>query len=189
MATCREIITAAARKVGDVSEGKPAPSAYTSAVMLDVLQGWYDQIVNTGLFGRLTDVYVSADYEAKEFERIRKDATATITYPTVITDDPCSDPRVPYDLALVVVAGATPEHHLYDGQLGSWVRLDGLTLDTEAPLSRRSRDGLASALAVQVCEDAGIAPGAVLSGKAQRFATMLSLGDGSPRRPAPAEFF
>jgi hypothetical protein len=187
MATCREIITDAARKVGEVSEGRPAPTSYTADNFLAVLQAWYEQSVNTGLFGRLNDVLVSADYTAKEFDRITLDGAPTITYPSTITD--CGTTRSPLDLALIVTAGASPEYRLWDANLASWVRLDGLTLDSVAPLSLRGRDGLASLLAAMVIEDYGEEPRPILTGRAGRFLSTISARDGSQRRDVDYEYF
>lgn len=187
MATCREVITDAARKVGEVSEGRPAPTSYTSDNLLAILQDWYLQSVNSGMFGRLNEVLATVDYTAKEFDRVKAADGVTVTLPETITHGGLA--RAPMDLALVVVVGTAPAYHLYDANLGAWVRLDGLTLDVEAPLSQRGRDGLASLLAAEVIEDYGQPPGAVLMGRAGRFLATISARDASQRRDVDYEYF
>ncbi len=186
MATCREVITDAARKVGEVSEGRPAPTSYTADNLLAILQAWYEQSVNTGMFGRLNDVLATVDYTAKEFDRIKASDGVTVTIPDTFSD--CGRARPPLDLALVVIAGASPEYHLYDSNVGDWVRLDGLTLDSLAPLSLRGRDGLASVLAAMVLEDYGQEPGPIIMARAGRFITTISQRDASQRREVDYEY-
>jgi hypothetical protein len=51
-------------------------------------------------------------------------------------------------MAVVLVAGVTPDTRIYDARLASWVAVEGLALADAAPLS--DRFDIASLLAVEV---------------------------------------
>jgi hypothetical protein len=193
MATVRQIITAALRKAGVVSEGQPAPNAYDTQNALYLFQGWYDASMASGLFGRLEDVIIEDDYEAGEFERITNtsDADVTVTLPATITDDPNSAERVPLDLCPVVVVdpGADPLNYIYDGIVGDWVSLNDLTLDSVAPLSQRGQGGLSSVLAVLMSEELGYTVGPATLGSAQKFLTTIAERRSSPRKVTEGSFY
>jgi hypothetical protein len=193
MATVRQIVTAALRKVGVVSEGQPAPTAYDAQNALEVLQGWYDASMASGLFGRLEDVIVDDDYEAKEFERVTNTSASAIsvTLPLTITDDPNSAERVPLDLCPVVVIdpGEDPLNYIYDGIVGDWISLNDLTLDSVAPLSQRGRDGLSSVLAVKISEEFGYTVGPATLGSAQKFLTTIAERRNSPRVTTEGSYY
>lgn len=191
--TVRQICTRAARKVAAAEEGRPAPEAYDMAVLKDILTAWYVSAVDAGTFGALTDIAKAVNYTAKENERIRKDAAVTITLPTTITG-PCEpEPRTPHDLSQVVVTypGQTgyPQYNLYDASLGAWVRLDSLTLESPAPLSGRSPDGLASVVAVLVAEERGLEPGPLTTSRAARFRLSLAARHGAQRQAVAHTFY
>jgi hypothetical protein len=194
MATCRKIVTAALRKTGVVGEGQQAPPAYDAQVALETLQNWYLGAVAQGLFGRLCDVIIDADYEAGEFERISNPtgATATVTLPSTVVDDCTGETRVPVDLCPVVQTSAEatePQISLYDGQLGHWVSLNGLTLDSEAPLSTRGPDGLSSLLATALAEEYGRQASPINMARAARFLATLSQRNVSQRRAVAYEYY
>jgi hypothetical protein len=66
--------------------------------------------------------------------------------------------RPPRDCSIVVVSDAftgTTEEFIYDAQDRTWQDLSALMLDSEAPLSRRDRDGLSAALAMQIADEYG----------------------------------
>jgi hypothetical protein len=140
MTTCRDIITYALQRTGIVALGRD-PKANEAANGLIVLQGMYDDMIAAGTLGELTDVYKTADYTAKEFERIYADG-ATITLPDLITDD--GDTRHPRDLAVIAVNDGTLKTYVWEN---SWTALFGLTLDSDAPFATRGKDGLACWLA------------------------------------------
>lgn len=186
MATCREIITSALRKIGGVSEGQPAPVPYDAQVALETLQGWYIGAVNQGVFGRLNDVLVEDDYEVEEFDRVTvtSGAPLTITFPATVDD--CGTERSPVDLCPVVVANndttTGTQSYLYDANVSAWVALDDLGLDDEAPLSNRGSEGLACLLAVALAEGRGKTVGPITSGRAATFVATLTARGGSQRR-------
>lgn len=200
MATVRQLLTSAARKMRVVSEGVRTLAPYNEEVGLQLLEGLYQHMMATGDFGRLTDVLVEADYEAKEFERVKDVSVAgvTITLPDTITieSDPCSDEdeRVPRDLCPVVIVNrdtATPDNYVYDAMVGDWVPLfsatdekpTGFTLDSQAPLSQRGTDGLASVLAVAWGAERGVAVSPVTASRSAAFLSAIRQRNVSQRRP------
>jgi hypothetical protein len=193
MATCRDIITRALRKLNEVHEGQPAPTAYAAKNALAGLQGWYDGAMATGLFGRLSDVTVADAYTAKEYERIVNTTVAdvVVTLPDTIVDAETGDTRVPLDLVPVIVINpvAGPLSYIYDRMLGQWVGLNALTLDSEAPLSRRGADGLACLLAVVMSDEFSGAVGAATTARARAFLASISQRNSSVRRTVEYEYF
>ena len=190
MATCRDVITLALKKARQVMPGEE-PSADSAADALNTLQSIYDEAVGGGWFGSLTDVLTDEDYEAGENERVfnTSDATLNITCPETVTDDFSGDERAPYDRSLVVIVGATPAAYLYSSPRGSWDPLDSLALDDFAPLSERSKDGLASLLAVRLGEEYGAEIGPATKGAAAVFTSMISHKRDSQRQPVQANYF
>lgn len=189
MSTCRQVITSALRKLNVVSEGQAAPAAYHAMAALDVLQSSYLEFVSRGLFCRLDEIEATAALEAEEWQRIRTHGF-TITLPTTIVDSCSGEDRAPKDLALIALAQAVPEHHLYEAQTGAWVQLDGLTLDSYAPLSHRDPDGLACYLAGKLYEDGyGAEPGALTISQARRFHGALAVRYDSAAVVGEATYF
>lgn len=193
MATVRDIITRALRKLNEIGEGQPAPTAYQAQSCLAGLQGWYDGAVASGLFGRLTDVTTDEAYDANEFERVTN-TTATdvvVTLPTTVEDTLTCETRVPVDLCPIVVINpqAGTLNYIYDGMLGQWVGLDALNLDSEAPLSRRGSDGLACLLALEMADEmGGGSVGQVTIARAQAFLSSISQRNSSARRVVDYEY-
>jgi len=149
MATCEDIITRAYRRLKLIDESE-APSSEQATTGLEALQDLFDAAVNAA---RLEDYVATANYTAEENQRIRlSGGTWTITYPTTISAD---NNRDPYDLSVVVVAGATPTHKIYDAQLGSWVTVSGLALADECPLSARNAKAISGVLADELAEEYG----------------------------------
>ena len=168
MATCQSIITSALRRLRIIDETE-APTAEHGVTGLEALQGLFDRYVNAA---RLEDYVATANYEAEENQRIRLDGGAwTITYPETIDDE---DGRDPYDLSVVVVAGATPTHKIYDAQLGAWVTVSGLTLNDECPLSTRNRSAIVGALCEQLSSEYGRPMDAALMHDASHGRQLLS---------------
>lgn len=190
MRTCRQVITTALRKLGVVGAGRRAPTAEDAADALEVLLAWYSGAVSSGMFGRLADVTTEAAYEAKEFERITILGAdeVEITLPITITDDPLCDDRPPVDLCPVVIVATEPLNWLYDGAIGDWVALYGLTLDSDAPLSSRSGDGLACVLAVQLADEFGGQVGEITATRAAGFLSSLRTRNNSPRRSVDYDY-
>lgn len=146
MATCRAIVekalvTAAIVPIGDTPEADEADYG------MGCLQGLFDVWVAGGMFGRLTDVYETAAYTAKEGERVHTSGSPVVTIPdTYAEDGEAGTDRPPYDLSLIEVQdGATRNVWLYDRN--DWVDLRGLVLADTCPLSDRGEHGLACCVA------------------------------------------
>jgi hypothetical protein len=186
--TVRDLIKTGMRKAGVLASGRD-PKAAELADGLDVVQGVYDGWALGGMFGRLTEVIATEDYEAKEGERVRAEAGVTITLPTIITE--CGeDDRPPRDLAtIVVVQDAAPQVNVYDAFVGAWVRLDSLTVDSVPPLMQRDRDGLGCCVGVAFADEFGGPVGAATQSKAASFKLSLSARTGNAYRPSAPEFF
>lgn len=145
MTTCRTIITRGLQMARVVGIGRD-PRAAESELGLETMQGMYDAMFAGAMFGRLTDVYKSENYTAKEGERIYNDG-ATITIPTTITDD--GDERAPRDLsAIVVIASGLPTNRVYSN--GAWRNCSALSLDSDAPFAERDAIGLSALLATDL---------------------------------------
>jgi hypothetical protein len=187
MTTCREIITLGLQLARVVGMGRD-PRAAESELGLTVLQGMYDQMFTGAQFARLTDVYATEDYTAKENERIIAD-NATITIPDTI-DVESGEPRTPRDLsAIVVITDVTELHYVFSG--GRWETAHALTLDSTAPLATRDKVGLAALLAMYLSEAFGpsAALGPMWTRKAMQFQGSLSYKLGSTQDAAATDHF
>lgn len=170
MSTCRDIATAAYRKIGALGAGRSMSAAQAEAAM-SALQGLYEGWIAGGKFGALRDRLVCESHTARENERIVINTTdaITITIPDTLRRHwgdwgcswawgCCDEWRPPLDLALIAVvdpstsAGAIG---VYDGLSASWVSLVRLALTDPAPLSNRGRDGLACCLAMRLADEYG----------------------------------
>lgn len=148
MATCQTIITGAYRRLKVIDETE-SPTAAHAVVGLEALQDLFNHQFATAA---LEDYVATAAYTAEENQRIRLSGGSwTITYPTTIT----GEDRDPEDLAVVVVAGASPTNKFYDAQLAAWVDCTTLTLAGECPLSKRNRNALTGFLAEQLAGEYG----------------------------------
>ena len=98
----------------------------------------------------------------------------------------------PDDLSIVTVTDKTAEvshTYLYDAHIGSWSALDGLTAGTEAPLSRRWADPLATVLAGRLAPYYGdqVSPALAMNMRAGLGAITSKFGTAS--RPVHAAYF
>ena len=179
--TCRDIITLGLQLARIVPLGRE-PKAKESTTGLVILQGMYDSMFADGQFSKLTDVYATANYTAKENERIIAD-NATITIPDTIDD------RTPRDLsAIVVITNLTELHYVFSG--GRWETAHALTLDSVAPLASRGSDGLAALFAMYFCEAFGNEPlGPMWTRRGHQFRGSLSYKLGSTRDVVAGESF
>jgi len=101
-------------------------------------------------------------------------------------------PRPPRDGACIVIADVysdCEEYYVYDANRAYWVRLDGLTLDTQAPLSGRYQNGLTAVLAMRLAAPFGVEPSPVLQGEANAFRYSISMKNDRSRRETVAEYF
>jgi hypothetical protein len=195
MPTMREVGAAALRKLGLVTEGQPAPTAYDMAVFLEVASSLYLETLSRGLYGRLTPVDVEEDYEAGENERITNlsEVGVTITLPDTITPDD-ADERLPLDLSVVQVTNdetaEEPAVYVYEAPLGAWVDAHGLTLDSYAPFSCRGLHGLACWIALRMSgEGHGVEMSPATLSEGRRFHGTLAGKFDSPRITNTSEFF
>jgi hypothetical protein len=185
MATCREIIKRAMRRLSVLPSGRE-PKAAEAEDGLDALQDLYTQLVGAGALGVLTAVEVGADYTAGEWQRITNTSggAITITLPESIEDDSTeTGTRAPYDRAVVQVTGAFPETHIYDAALDAWVQIEALTLDSEAPLSTQLAGGLSAMLAVNIADEYGVQPPTGVALAARSFMATIT-GRHAEQRPA-----
>jgi hypothetical protein len=189
MATCRDIITYAMRQAKIPGSGSD-PDADELRDGLVALQSLYDEWVAAGMFGRLRDSYQSADYTAREGERIIAADGVVITIPDTIDDDPHSDTRAPRDLSIIeTLQDGEREVWLWDRT--EWVSLLDLDANSAAPLASRGAWGLAAALAISGAfvtmfgDDAG--PDVRVL--AARFKTSLSMKYGTTRDGIAGEYY
>lgn len=140
MTTCRDIITQAMYRTSILALGR-TPKAKETENGLFVLQGLYDDLIQSGALGGLTDINATEDYTANEFERVSANGF-TITKPLTIDEDDAT--RQPKDLAVISIYDGGQINYIWDN---GWVSLSGLTLDSLAPFAGRGADGLACYLA------------------------------------------
>lgn len=209
MATCRETVEGALRKLGKLGAGRSARTA-DLADGLSALQGLYRHLITSGAFGRLRDVIPTEDYTAGENERILRnsDDIASITLPELVPDivycgNPCdygsrwvppggnASDRPPRDCSVVVIndtVSGTSVEYLYDGQKAEWVDISALELDDNAPLSSRDTDGLKARLAMQIADEYGGQVPALTLQLARIFQSNLVNRWSMPRQQATATF-
>lgn len=156
---------------------------------MESLKALFQTWVANGMFGRLTDVYKTVAYTAREGERVHTSGSPVITIPTTYRADgePGTD-RPPYDLSLIEVQdGATRKTWLYDRS--AWVDLQALTLASDCPLAERGIQGLSACVADEILSyvDRELPESAKRS--AFRFRHALSYKLGSDRPARVAEFY
>lgn len=213
MATARDITNGALRKIGKLAGGRE-PRTQDASDALEALRGLYRQLINSGAFGRLRDVVPTGEeYTAGENERVfrNSDATLEITLPELVRrDDPCrplpydeeeayypngvtdNAMRPPRDCSIVVISDAftgQTVHYIYDGQQKLWTPLDGLTLDSTAPLAERDPEGLKALLATQIVDEFGGQLGEMTMRQAMNFQTALITRFSSTSTVGRAEYF
>jgi len=194
MATCRKIVTGGLQLLGAYAGGED-PSDDDVQTGMSALQSMFLAWVNSGMFGRLRDIYVTADYTAKEGERVTAATGVTVTVPTIINNESswpygfCGSvpQRTPRDLALIEVSqdGAATDY-LYDRN--GWVTINNLGLDDECPLSERGERGLMGCVAFELAGDFNMAVQPNVARLSSQFRTMLSLKYGSTQDPTPVEY-
>lgn len=203
MATCREIITAAYRRAGILGRHVSAPSAQDAARGLEILQDWYEGLIGSGAFGRQCDVAVTADYSAREQDRITLSSTdaITVTFPDTVTDTwftPCcwlttsSGPRPCRDGSIITIGdlfSTTRFAYVYDGAYAAWTPFHGLTLDSWAPLSVRYAKGIKANLAALLADEVGIPITPLLALEAKSGVAAMLLRFDGPRRDTVMQAF
>ena len=158
--TTRDLIKKALLMLRVIGAGRE-PSAAQADQGLSALQGLYDHLANTQAFGPLTPVRITAAYTPAEQEAVS--GAYAVTLPTTINDVYTGETRFPKDRSLITVAANVttvngvavtgPQTWLYDATLAEWVALHDLTLNDEAPLSKRFSEGLSGLLAVELSDN------------------------------------
>ena len=192
--TCLDVITSAL-KLARVLPSGGTPSASETTDGLACLQSLYGEMVAAAMFGRLEDVYLTADDTAEEGKRYRLAAGITLTEPTTISaeDSSTGEERAVRDLALYekVDSTGTRTVRLYDRT--GWVNLLGLASSDIAPLESRGAMGLAALLATSGAFCAMFGDTATLNpdvrALANRFRASLSYKLGSTQDRRKAEYF
>lgn len=187
MPTCAEIITRALRKARVYAAGE-APSDEDMSDGLDELQNLYEQWGTGGMFGALTDVLTSSDYDALPNQRVTVTDGAVVMLPGTVDRD--EGELTPYDVAFLEVIdqdASSVTRYLYEN--GNWIETSGLALTDEAPLSGRGRSGLAACLALSFAEEFGAQVGPGVIRQAAAFKTGLSLKLGSEAQRTAPEYY
>jgi hypothetical protein len=209
VATCRETVEGALRKLGKLGAGRSARTVDAEDAH-ESLKGFYFKIINDGTLGRLRDVVPTTDYTAGENERVLRNSedVTTISLPELVADDWYGSPaeygsrwvppsasvspnRPPMDLSVVVINDTITgysRHWLYDGQRAQWVSIDDLALDDEAPLSRRDPQGLQARIAVQIADEYGMDVPPTTLALASALQSSLANRWSMPRRPMQGVF-
>lgn len=212
MATVRAIVKGAMKKLSVLAIGRE-PTAAQAADGLTILQSLYREWVGLGVFGRLTDVLVTSEsYDARENERVVVDNSGvlvTVNLPETITQELCGSGGGPYDYgrgcgpyetlprpvrdgSLIVVAdinSSCEEYYIYEANVARWVLLDDLTLDSEAPLSKRYEDGLKAALASRFASYFAMEVPPSIAAQTNTFEHAISMKADRSYRPVQACYF
>lgn len=174
--TCQAIVRSAWRKSGIVAAGTFLSTLQLNIGMenlIDMYLGW----LGAGMFGKLRDFYLptGANWPPASplpagcgvsplvWVRIyQSDPTSTITLPiTLPSYGPSGVIQVP-DGAFIEVTNPNAEtpilaDYLYDSSLG-WINLQGLTLNSIAPLSARHVEAIKANLACILADEGGFPP-------------------------------
>lgn len=187
MATCGDVI-AHAFHICNWRGLSESPTDAENAFALSALQGMLDRWVAGGMFGRLNDKLVAADYTALEGDRVVKSGTPAVTIPdTYACDGSEGTDRPPYDLSLIEVQGVSGRNvWLYDRT--AWVDIAALALDDDCPLASRGLNGLAGCLAMEIAGSQGDVPD-MAQRAASQFMAGLSYKTGSERAPRQALYY
>ena len=191
--TCEDIIRSAYRRSGAAAAETPldAPDA---TVGMERLQGMYISFFTGGLFGVLTEYYLSTgDYTAKEYDRIfQADPTSVITVPTTVVDDVTGLTRTPRDGAIIVIVdpvAGVPSMQIYNGMMGQWQEVQGLVIADIAPLAYQFDEQLKDLLGAYICDDTGMEVPKVLALNAKLAKLSLSARFGRKRKVGTPEYF
>lgn len=146
MTTMRVILGRSARMARAMQLGE-TPSSEELTAMLEDAQGFF----LTHPIRKLTDVLITADYDAEENERITwTSGSPTVTYPTTIDDN--GTDRTPQNGAIVETSGTSGStRKIYIAELKTWMTLTGLTADSEQPFGPSHDADVAAMLAARFC--------------------------------------
>lgn len=199
MPTCRDVITRALRKIGDIGRNE-SPSQADEDMGMSALQNLFDGWTAGGAFGPLRDVHKTSDYTARAGERVR--TTFAVTLPTYVSEDgltyaddygfgACREDRPRNRSLIVVVNPSTGERqtNIWDAWRGGWIRIEALKPADEAPLAALGADDLACCLARQVADETGAVVSDDTRRRATAFEARMKQRTDSARTPTPVEFF
>jgi len=206
MVTTRDIITSALKKLGVLRAGGSASDgAATDA--LSSLSSFYQELITNGTCGRVSDIPINGPFSAtagiNQHINELNDETVTITLPDTVpynywyTWRPCRDygwglnvplggddgSNVPPDKSIIRITSKFNDDratYIYDGTIQRWMRIDNLTLDSEAPLSARNSDGLAAVMALRLADQYGdslISQATPLAANKYRLALVMNYGN------------
>jgi hypothetical protein len=204
--TCLDIVKSA-MKLARVLPSGGTPSSSETTDGMDCLQSMYDEWVTSGMFGKLKDVYLTADENAQEGRRYYVPTGVTLTdatsayvpeedatgVPPPFGTDTIGETRQPRDLAVYesLTSTGTRAVKLYDRT--AWVDLLDLVSSDEAPLASRGRMGLAACLATSGAFAAMFGDTATMNpdvrAASNRFRTSLCYKLGSTHDRRQAEYF
>lgn len=145
MATMRATLTRAIRLTRARALGDAAASEEITAALEDAQAMFLAFPIR-----KLTDVLITANYEAGENERISfTSGSPTVTYPTTIQDK--NGTRTPQNGALVEVS-ATPgsTRKIYIAELKTWMALTALTVNSEQPFGPTHDGDVAAMIAARI---------------------------------------
>lgn len=190
MATVRTVIKNAYRKAGITALGQSLTAAQ-SGVGLELLEETYNDLVVKGTLGRVTDVYKTSDYEAKEFERVTASVdTLAITFPATVEDVYTGEVRAPKDGAYITVVGAgrTVDTRIFSAATASWEAIRGLLLTGQAPLTEAYQSDIEALLAAKLADERGIPLGPILSTQVRTARYHLARRDNVASAPARGDY-
>lgn len=179
MALVSEVIRDAWEATGALRPGQNVTGQQLDDGLKHV-QAMFDGWAAGGMLGQLTEVSVTADYTANEWERVSAPAEITITIPDTIDDT-----RAPYDLAMIAVAQGSPDSiYLFDAKSSAWTAISSLSLSDVCPLADRDRMGFAALLAER------LGPIAPHNQKlATGFRLKIAMHTGSQRAPTAPDYY
>jgi hypothetical protein len=178
MASVRDAVTRALQRAKVVALGKDPKSA-EATLALETFQSMLDGWVEDGMFGSLCSVYETANYTAKENERVIAPSAITVTKPTTISNE---GNRAPWELACIVtILNGTQTNYVYTK--GAWLSLTGLTLDSALPFENYGRSGLEALLATKLVETFGGQPSPFLVNEGRKFQGRIMFKGGERREP------
>lgn len=210
MATARDLISRALRKIGKLGAGRE-PRLADQEDALETLKSLLLSWVQSGAFGRLSDVVPLSDYTAGENQRIFRNSNAvtSITLPELVPAyaNPLpynleraypvnyaaavSNMRPPRDGAVVQIADYDNDlvtTYLYDGTARLWVEVGGIGLDDTVPRTSDA-EGFSACLARDLADTFGMTAGEATRRQARRYEDAMVLRFSTPREVAVGEYF
>lgn len=194
MASVRQVINLALRKLGKLGAGREARPA-DAADALEALQAMYLAWVASGAFGRLHDIQPDGpEYVARCGQRVTRESASLVEVilPEQAVERPVYDYgrcfpgyEAPWDGAAVVIVSldtGLTQTWIYDGTLKAWQQVDAIQMDDEAPRSS-DRNGLAACLAIEFADQYGGDVPAATVQQASRYKMALTAGYGFQRKP------